>query len=114
MKIYGLDSIQPMLESDSYLFKLVANELGVIFFPHTVEHCDVKQPGISYSHDSAGNALAAMVLKGLIEFRYHQAFSDERVRNLSTAMQEHPDLFFISSFAVTYQGRVLFPGYEVQ
>jgi hypothetical protein len=110
MIVYGLDSVESMLETDGYLFKLVANETAVFFFPHTSEHRDAKQPGLSYEDDSAGNALAAMVKPGRIEFRFHRAFSDERVRNLAQRIIDHPDIAFASTFAVTYQGRTLIPG----
>lgn len=68
MMVYGLDYVQSQPESDGYLFKLVANEAAVFFFTHTTEHRDAKQPGLSYEGESAGNALAAMVKPGRIEF----------------------------------------------
>lgn len=110
MKVYGFDSIQLLLESESYVFKLLANDLGAILFPHTTEHRDVQQPGIRYADDSDGNALAAMVVPGRIEFRFHRDFSDERVRKLTKALLGNPELEFASTFEVTYQGRVLIPG----
>ncbi|WP_145062123.1 hypothetical protein [Adhaeretor mobilis] len=87
--------------------KLLANDIGAILFPRTTEHRDVRQPGIRYADDSKGNALAAMVVPGRIEFRFHGDFSDERVRKLTEALLKHPDFDFASSFEVTYQGRVL-------
>ncbi len=110
MKIYGFDSVKQLLESDGYLFKLVANDQGAVLFPHTSEHRDVQQPGIHYADDSDGNALAAMVKPGQIEFRYHRSFSDERVRGLASEMLDHPDLEFARAFTVTYQGRMLIVG----
>ena len=82
MIVYGFDSIASLLEQDGYLFKLLANEAGVVLFPHNTEHCDAAQPGIKYADDSGGNALAAMVKPGHIEFRFHNQFSDERVKRL--------------------------------
>lgn len=110
MKIYGLDAVEKLLESDGYLFKLVANDQGAILFPHTSEHRDVQQPGIRYADDSAGNALAAMVMPGRIEFRFHNSFSDERVRQIIKDLLNRPDLAFAASFTVIYQGRVLIAG----
>lgn len=110
MKVYGLDSVQNLLESEGYIFKLLVNDLGVILFPHTTEHRDIQQPGIRYADDSAGNALAAMVVPGRIEFRFHNSFSDERVRRIAEDLLSHPDLAFVSSFTVTYQGRTLRAG----
>lgn len=110
MKVYGLDTIQTLVQSDGYIFKMVANEVGVILFPHTTEHRDMHQPGINYADDNAGNALAAMVKPGRIEFRHHRSFSDERVRRIANGILTHSDLAFASSFAVTYQGRTLIDG----
>ena len=95
-----------------YLFKLVANENAVFAFPHTTEHRDAKQSGLSYEDGSSGNALAAIVKPGRIEFRYHKSFSDERVRNLARRLLEQPELAFATTFLVTYQGRTLLGGEE--
>ena len=107
MKAYGFESVGSMLETEGYLFKLVANENAVFAFPHTTEHRDAKQAGLSYEDDSNGNALAAVVKPGRIEFRYHRSFSDERVRNLARRLLEQPELAFATTFSVTYQGRTL-------
>ena len=110
MIVYGHDSIATLLEQDGYLFKLLANDSGVALFPHTTEHRDATQPGIKYADDSGGNALAAMVKPGRIEFRFHRAFSDERVTTLATRMLALPELAFARSFDVTYQARTLIHG----
>jgi hypothetical protein len=112
MKVYGFNPVEAMLEDEGYLFKLIANENAVFLFPHTTEHRDAKQPGLSYEDDSAGNALAAMVKPGRIEFRYHKSFSDERVRNLFRKIIEPPELAFAAAFSVIYQGRTLLVGQE--
>jgi hypothetical protein len=54
MIVYGFDSIASMLEQDGYLFKMLANDSGVVLFPHTTEHRDATQPGIKYADDSGG------------------------------------------------------------
>ena len=110
MVVYGFDSISPMLEHDGYLFKLPANDVGVVFFPHTTEHRDATQPAIQYADDSRGNALAAMVKPGRIDFRFHRQFSDERVKDLANRILTLPELEFARSFIVTYQPRTLIPG----
>ena len=107
MNVYGADAAEQMAESDGFLFKLIANETAVAFFPCTTEHRDVKQPGLSYEDDSTGNALAAMVKPGFIEFRFHKSFSDERVRNIAQTIINHPSVNFASGFRVTYQGRAI-------
>lgn len=107
MNVSGFESIKPLLDSESYLFKLLANDSGIVLFPHTSEHRDMRQPGIHYADDSQGNALAAMVKPGRIEFRFHSAFSDERVQDLAKRMLESPAMAFAREFTVTYQGRTL-------
>jgi len=110
MIVYGFDSIVSMLEQDGYLFKMLANDSGILLFPHTTEHRDATQPGIKYADDSSGNALAAMVKPGRIEFRYHRQFTDERVKQLAERILTLPELAFAHSFAVTYQARTLILG----
>jgi hypothetical protein len=110
MIVYGFDSIAPLLEQDGYLFKMLANDSGVVLFPHATEHRDATQPGIKYADDSDGNALAAMVKPGSIEFRYHRQFTDERVKRLAERMLTLPELEFARAFAVTYQARTLILG----
>jgi hypothetical protein len=105
MNVYGADAAEQMAGSDGFLFKLIANESAVAFFPRNTEHRDVKQHGLSYEDDSAGSALAAMVKPGLIEFRFHKSFSDERVRNIAQTIINHPNVKFASGFRVTYQGK---------
>ncbi|TWU05389.1 hypothetical protein [Allorhodopirellula heiligendammensis] len=102
--------MRSLLASGGYLIKLVAHDTAVRYFPHTTEHCDAKLPGLSYEHDSAGNALASMVKPGLIEFRHHRSFSDARVRMIARRIMMHPDSCFTALFTVTYQGRTLIAG----
>ena len=107
MIVYGYDSIASLLENDGYEFKLLANDNGVVLFPRTMEHRDSGLPGINYDDDSRGNALAAMVKPGRIEFRFHKQFSDDRVTALIQRVKALPELHFAESFVVTYQGRPL-------
>lgn len=107
MIVYGFDSIAPMLEQHGYLFKMPANDAGVVLFPHSTEHRDATQPGIKYADESRGNALAAMVTPCRIEFRFHRDFSDERVKELARRLLALPELAFARSFVVTYQARAL-------
>ncbi len=105
MIVYGFDSIAPMLDNEGYLFKLLANDTGVVLFPHTTEHRDATQSGIKYADDSRGNALAAMIKPGRIEFRFHRGFSDDRVKQLAERILALPELQFASGATVTYQAR---------
>lgn len=112
MIVHGFESIAPMLEQDGYLFKMIANDSGVVLFPHATEHRDATRSGIKYADDSRGNALAAMVKPGRIEFRFHRQFSDDRVRQLAARIVALPELAFARLFVVTYQGRALTLGEE--
>ena len=107
MQVYDFELVAPDLESDYFQFKLVANEQGVIFHPCSIEHRDVGRPGIKYADNYAGNALAAMVNSGVIEFRFHQGFSDARVREIAVQIVEHPKLGALADFTVKYQNRTL-------
>ena len=107
MNVYGLELVQEMLEQDGYLFKLLANDSGVAMFPYTTEHRDATQPGIRYAEESKGNALAAMVKPGRVEFRQHREFTDERVKLLWQRIVQLPEMAFALESDVTYQGRSL-------
>ncbi len=48
-----------------------------------------------------------MVKPGRIEIRFHDNFSDERVKQLVDRMLLLPDLEFARSFVFTYQARAL-------
>ena len=54
MIVYGFDSLARLLVDQGYLFKLIANERGVVVFPHMTEHRDSGHPGICYADDSQG------------------------------------------------------------
>lgn len=107
MQVHDFDLVSAQIESDYFQFKLIANEFGVVFLPRTSEHRDAGRPNIKYTDNYAGNALAAMVTPGLIEFRFHKDFSDDRVQSLAEQIVRHPDLQFAADFKVTYQNRTL-------
>lgn len=107
MVVHGYDAVASLLEQDGYLLKLLANEHGVVLFPHSIQHRDAGMLGIRYADGSAGNALAAMVKPGRIEFRFHKQFSDERVRQLADRIKQLPEMQFAADAFVTYQGRTL-------
>lgn len=109
MNVTGLECVEAFIDQEGYLMKLIANETAAHFFPYTTEHRDIRISGLKYEDDSAGNALAAMVKPGVIEFRHHRAFLDQRVREIAARIVAHPVGAFASSFAVNYQGRILVP-----
>ena len=105
MKVYGFEIVEKYVSEEGYLFKLIANEMGVVFLPHTREHRDSTMPGIRYADESKGNALAAMVKPGRIEFRFHHDFSDNRVKKIAQQMLQCPEFRFAANFTITYQAR---------
>lgn len=107
MHVYGRDSIETLLQEDSYVFKLLVNDHGVLLFSRDIEHEQISEPEIRYEADSQGNALAGLVKPGHIELRHHNAFGDERVRLLMERLLELPEMAFARDFEVVYQGRVL-------
>ena len=112
MKLIGLDSILTLTTEEHFLFKAIVNESGAVFFPHSQEHRDATQFGIRYADNYEGNALAAMIKPGRIEFRFHKQFSDDRVRKIASEMLTDPLLSFAAGFSVTYQNRLLINGNE--
>ncbi len=107
MQVHGLDSVQSELDGDGYFIKLLANERAAFVFPRSMEHRDAKAHGLTYEDDSKGNALAATIVPGRIDFRHHAAFSDDRVKSIAANVLQHPDMQFARRFQVTYQGRML-------
>ena len=60
MNVYGYESVCELLEHDGFLFRILANDTGVVLFPHTMGHRDATQPGIRYAEESKGNAIAGI------------------------------------------------------
>ena len=85
--------------------KFILNESGIVFFPARQEHRDLKLPGLSYEDEYRGNAVAGMLLPDRVEIRYHQAFSDERIRNLWAKVLAIPDIARAGLGPLYYQGR---------
>ncbi len=86
---------------------MVFNEHGAMIFPTTEQHRDVKGPGLSYEDDYKGNALAAMLMPGCIEIRYHRDHSDDRVARIVGQLLKQEQLAFMVDWHATYQGRPL-------
>lgn len=87
--------------------KMVLNANGAILFSSSRQHREMKGEGISYEDNYAGNALAAMVRRGAIEIRFHQAFSDKSVALIVAALLALPELATLAGARVTYQGRAI-------
>src|SRR4051812_19560840 len=59
--------------------KFILNDSGIVFFPATQQHRDIKTHGLSYEDDYRGNAVAGLITQERIEVRFHAAFSDEHI-----------------------------------
>ncbi len=107
MQIIGAEILSSAKETLHFELKLLANERAACIFPCTTEHRDVKVAGLSYEDDYQGNALAAILKPGRIEFRFHAEFSDARVVAIAQLVfRELKDLLG-ANLLVTYQGRTI-------
>ena len=107
MHLQGVEYITQISTQPKFQAKLVFNEHGAIFFPVTQEHRHQSGPNIHYADNYKGNALAAMVMPGKIEVRYHKDFTDEQVSSMLSNILSHTQLECLADFATTYQGRVI-------
>lgn len=106
MRVTGLDYIRGLVESgEGFDAKCVFNQHGAIFFPGHLQHQDQKAEGISYRDNYKGNALAAMVMPGRFEVRYHAGYKDADVAEMVTALARVEGLGFLAEWTVSYQGR---------
>ncbi len=105
MQLSGVDFIRDLSESGGFSAKMVFNDQGAIFFSTRQEHRDQIAPGISYKDNYEGNALAAMLMPGKIEIRFHREYDDRRIKQLVEKLLAADELSFMRRWAVTYQGR---------
>jgi hypothetical protein len=90
---------------DARGLKFILNDTGILFFPTSLQHREVKAPGLSYEDDYAGNAVAGIITPDHVELRYHKAFSDERIRDLWTKVSKVPAVAQAKLGRAYYQGR---------
>jgi len=109
MYLQGVDFISDLALRPHFQAKMVFNEAGAIFFPTACEHRDQSGPSISYADNYKGNALAAMISPGLIEVRYHNAFTDAAVASILSEILSEPGLACMAGWKASYQGRDLRP-----
>jgi len=96
-----------LLEDNWSQLKFLLNKNGILFFPITQQHRDVKMHGLSYEDDYKGNALAGILQKEHVEIRYHEAFSDQRVLKIWTEVARSSELEPFLPKKLLYQGRLL-------
>jgi hypothetical protein len=85
--------------------KFILNDTGIVFFPATQQHRDTKSHGLTYEDDYRGNAVAGTVMPERVEIRFHQAFSDDRIRTLWRKALSLPELAKTRFGQLYYQGR---------
>jgi hypothetical protein len=103
MRVTGAE----LLKEKSRTVKFLLNDSGIVFFPTSQQHRDIKMDGLSYEDDYRGNALAGLVTPERVEIRFHAAFSDERVSRLWSRILAVPEIASAGLSAVYYQGRKL-------
>jgi hypothetical protein len=107
MTVVGIESIRDDVRQTSFFVKCIATKTIAVFFPGSIQHRDVKRDGVSYEDDYLGNALAATVVPGRIDFRYHRDYMDVDVWYLARALLAASGMEWAASYTVTYQGRPL-------
>jgi hypothetical protein len=108
MLIIGAEILQQLIAGGGgFSAKMVFNQNGAIIFPPQHQHREMKAEGISYEDDYKGNALAAMLMPGRIEVRFHGAYADADVARMLARLLGTPELAVITGWTATYQGRPL-------
>ena len=87
--------------------KFILNDAAVVFFFSTQQHRDLKAHGLSYEDDYRGNAVAGVVSPDRVNIRFHQAYSDERIRHLWRRVLSAPEMAGKRLAALYYQGRAV-------
>lgn len=103
MQISGVE----LLKERKGSVKFILNDSGILFFPATQQHRDMKVPGLSYEDDYRGNAVAGLVLEGRVEIRFHRAFSDARIKSIWGRVMANAEIAKASLERVYYQGKEL-------
>lgn len=107
MHINGTQHLDALISGKVHDLKMVFNANGLIVFPSSRQHREMKGEGISYEDNYAGNALAAMVRRDAIEIRYHARFTDADVVAVVRTIVSLAELSVLRGATVTYQGRVV-------
>jgi hypothetical protein len=103
MRIVGAE----LLKERKGSLKFIMNDSGIVLFPATQQHRDVKLSGLSYEDDYRGNAVAGLISENRVEIRFHSAFSDERIRCLWSRFVRIPAIASAQLGQLHYQGRTI-------
>ena len=96
-----------LLAQTSGSLKFILNESAIVFFPATQQHRDTKSHGLSYEDDDLGNAVAGNVMPDRVEIRFHQAFTDDRIRAIWRSVLARSELAGANFGQLYYQGRTV-------
>jgi hypothetical protein len=107
MKTYQIEVFHEAAENQGRQIKFLLNENGIGFFPVNQQHREVNFPGLSYAEDYRGDALAGIYQSGHAEIRFHQKFSDERVKTLWQKAETALPRLASAVQMMKYQGRRL-------
>jgi len=107
VQIVNPELLRQALAGKGSTVKFILNDSAIVFLPVKHQHRDVKSHGLSYEDEYRGNALAGLVTPTGVEVRYHQAYSEERIRAIWTKLRALPD------FADARLSRVLYQGKEI-
>ena len=99
-------AISPELLKDRRAsLKFLLNDTGILFFPASQQHRDIKTETLSYEDDYRGNAVAGLITDVRVEIRFHNTFSDERIRILWSRVLAIPEIASAQLGPLFYQGR---------
>lgn len=107
MQVVGVEYVLAIEQGLAGEAKLVLNDHGAVFGSVRTQHRDLRIEGVAYADEYKGNALAAMLGRGSIEFRYHAGFGRDDVTRMMRALVREPALAALRSWRVTDEGRAL-------
>lgn len=107
MNIYGQEHLLAATAANGGMIKFLLNASGIAFFSVQQQHREMKFPGLSYEDDYRGNALAGTFQNGRADIRFHQAFTDEKVKLLWQQCGQKLPALGSSKAQAFYQGREL-------
>jgi hypothetical protein len=88
-----------------YRFKLVFNARGIVVGPMSVQHTELRAPGVAFRGDAQGDAAAAVVYEKRIEIRAHPALPLEAALPALARLVKLPALAPLMGFEIVYGGR---------
>ena len=107
MQIINPELLNETLGGKSSNVKFILNDVGLVFFPVSQQHRDVKTNGLSYEDEYKGNAVAGLVTSNGVEIRFHKAYSDERIHSLWLKVRA------LSGFENPLLGKLAYQGREI-